>query len=92
MQLKIPEVRGFDRDVLMLVVPDSPYCERVPIALGTLHIDVFIKLATWEGLEKIGHCWKRGTETTRIAMHPMQLANKVSLNHQIDNDVRLTKM
>ena len=39
MQLKVPEVKAFDRDVLMLVVPDSPYCEKVPIALGTLHIE-----------------------------------------------------
>ena len=37
MQLKIPEVRTFERDVLMLVVPDSPYCETVPVAHGTLH-------------------------------------------------------
>ena len=36
MLLKIPEARAFDRDVLMLVVLDSPYCQRVPIALGTL--------------------------------------------------------
>ena len=55
----------------MLVVPDSPYCERVPIALGTLHIDMFIKLATQEELEKVGHCWKRGAVTTRIAMCQM---------------------
>ena len=37
----------------MLVVLDSPYFERVPVALGTLCIDMLIKLATWEELEKI---------------------------------------
>ena len=37
----------------MPVVPDSPYCERGPIALGTLHIDIFMKLATQEELEKL---------------------------------------
>ena len=36
MYLKFPEVRAFARDILMLVVPDSPYCERIPVALGTL--------------------------------------------------------
>ena len=77
-------------DVLMLVVPDSPYCERVPIALGTLHIDMLIKLATQEGLEKISH-WKRGAVTTRTAMCQMQLANKFSLIDQIDNDIKLIK-
>ena len=55
----------------MLGVLDSPYCERVPIALGTLHIDMLIKLATQEELEKIGPCWRRGAVTTRIAMHHM---------------------
>ena len=53
MQLKIPEVRAFDRNVLMLIVLDNPYCERVPVALGTLHIDMSIKLVTWEELEKL---------------------------------------
>ena len=52
MLLKIPVVRAFERDVLVLVVLDSPYFERVPIALGTLHIDMLIKLATQEGTKK----------------------------------------
>ena len=51
--LKILEVKAFDRDGLMLIVPDSPYSDRVPIAIGTLHIDVLIKIATQEELEKI---------------------------------------
>ena len=71
MQLKIPEGRGFDRDVLMLVVLDSPCCERVSVVIGTLPIDMLIKLATQEELDKIGHCWKRGVVTTNIAMHKM---------------------
>ena len=44
----------------MLVVPDSSYCNSVPIALGTIHIDMLIKLATQEELGKCSHCWKRG--------------------------------
>ena len=71
MQLKIPEVRAFDGDVLMLVVLDSPYCKRVPVVIGTLQIDMLIKLATWEELETIGHCWKGGAVTTMIAMCQM---------------------
>ena len=37
----------------MLIVPDSPYSDSVPIAICTLHIDVLIKIATQEELEKI---------------------------------------
>ena len=38
----------FDLDVLMLVVDDSPYGMRVPIQIGTLHIDMALDLATEE--------------------------------------------
>ena len=33
MGLKVPEVKAFDRHVLILVLPNSPYCERIPVAL-----------------------------------------------------------
>ena len=41
----------------MLLVPDSSYCNRVPIALDTIHIDMLIKLATQEELGKLSHGW-----------------------------------
>ena len=44
----------------MLVLPDSPYSDRVPIAKGMLHIDMLLNLATMEELEKLNNCWKRG--------------------------------
>ena len=52
MGLQIPEVKAFDRDVWMLVVPDSSYCNRVPMGFGTVYIDILIKLATQEELGK----------------------------------------
>ena len=50
-QLKIPEVRAFNHDVLLLIVPDSTHMQYTPITLGTLHIDMAIKLATKKELE-----------------------------------------
>ena len=44
--LKIPEIKAFDLDVLLLIVPDSAHTHITPITLGTLHIDMAIKLAT----------------------------------------------
>ena len=44
--LKIPEIKAFDFDVLLLIVPDSAHTQHTPIMLGTLHIDMVIKLAT----------------------------------------------
>ena len=49
-QLKIPEVRAFNHDVLLLIVPDSAHKQYTPITLGTLHIDMAIKLATKKSL------------------------------------------
>ena len=54
LNLDIPEVAKFKEDVLMLVVDDSPYGEKVPVAIGTLHIDMVLDLATREELDNIG--------------------------------------
>ena len=47
-RLNIPEFEAFDQDVLMLVINNSPYGARVPIQLGTLHLDMAMRLATDE--------------------------------------------
>ena len=39
-RLGLQELKGFQKDVLMLVINDSPYGKRVPVQLGTLHIDM----------------------------------------------------
>ena len=67
-RLQILGVKVFDRDVLMLVVPDSSCCNRVPITLGTIHLDMLIKLATQEELGKLSHCCKRGAVLTEAVM------------------------
>ena len=35
--LKIPEIKAFDIDVLLLIVPDSAHTQYTPITLATLH-------------------------------------------------------
>ena len=34
--LRVPEVKAFDTDVLLLIVPDSAHTTHTPITLGTL--------------------------------------------------------
>ena len=46
--LQIPEIKNFSEDVLMLVYPDSKYSQKVPVVLGTLHIDALLEVATEE--------------------------------------------
>ena len=39
-RLHLKGISGMDEDYLFLVVPDSNYSKRVPISIGTVHIDV----------------------------------------------------
>ena len=51
--LRIPEVKAFDQDALLLIIPDSTHTLYTPITLGTLHIDMAIKLATAKELKNL---------------------------------------
>ena len=56
--LRIPEIRAFNEDVLMLVTEDSPYAQRVPIQLGTLHINRAVVLASETEMINLSNKWK----------------------------------
>ena len=58
----------FDLDVLMLVVDDSPYGMRVPIQIGTLHIDMALNLATEEEKRMFNCQWKRAELAASLCM------------------------
>ena len=62
--LEIPEVKAFNQDVLLLIVPDSTHTRSTPITLGTLHIDMAIKLATEEELRNLNKQWQRSLVAT----------------------------
>ena len=66
--LKIPMIKKFDLDVLMLVIDDSPYGMRVPIQIGTLHIDMALDLATEEERRKLNRQWKRAEMAASLRM------------------------
>ena len=51
--LRVPEVKAFDTDVILLIAPDSAYTMHTPITLGTLHMDMAINLATKTELENL---------------------------------------
>ena len=56
--LRIPEVKAFDQDVLLLIIPDSAHTQYTPITLGTLHIDTAIRLATEKELKNLNEQWQ----------------------------------
>ena len=74
--LRVPEVKAFDTDVLLLIVPDSVHTMHTPITLGTLHIDMAIKLAMKTELENLNKQWNRSLRATKLAMKEAQLVNQ----------------
>ena len=58
--LEVPEIPEFKEYILMLVVKDSEYGNRVPLQLGTLHIDMVLGKASKEQLRKLGKPYERG--------------------------------
>ena len=66
--LRIPGVKAFDLDVLLLIVPDSTYTQYTPITLATLHIDMAIKLATEEELRNLNKQGQRSLVATKLTM------------------------
>ena len=42
--LRIPEIKAFDNDILLLIVPDGAHTHHTPITLETLQTDMAIKL------------------------------------------------
>ena len=90
-RLKIPNVRAFDLDVLMLVIPESQYAEKVPITLGTIHIDEIINVITDSELKNIDKSWQRGIISRKIAIRTAQLKENKSILAQVKGDVKLTR-
>ena len=57
-RLKIPGIQAMDKDSLFMVSNISPYANRVPIQLGTLHIREAIQLATKDEMNTLPPAWK----------------------------------
>ena len=75
---------------MFLVVSDHTYGKRVPLTIGTLHIDMIIERATKQELDKISIAWGRGQLFRQIQARYVQLANQDELN-KVQGTVKLTK-
>ena len=65
-QLGLPEVKGFQKDVLMVVIDD--YGKKVPVQLGTLHIDMILKAAEQNPTARLGDSWEQTKLATSLKM------------------------
>ena len=91
--LKIPEVKAFDQDVLLLIIPDSAHTQYTSITLGTLHIDMAIRLATEKELRNLNKQWQRSLVATKLTMKEVQIVNieEAQIVSKLDSDVKLIK-
>ena len=89
-QLQIPGIKDYDKDILVFIQKDSHYSEQVPVVLGTLHIKDVIQLATREELVKLRDAREMGTLGSFMSARIAQLENTPMIN-QVDHYVRLTQ-
>ena len=72
-QLQIPGIQGYDKDILVFIQKDSQYSEHVPVILGMLHIKDMIHSATKEELAKLGEACKMGMLGSFVSAQRAQL-------------------
>ena len=91
--LRILEIKAFDTDVLLLIVPYSLHTMHTPITLGTLHIDMAIKLATNRELENLSKQLKRSLIATKLTMKETQIVNQenAQIVSKIDNIAKIAR-
>ena len=77
----------------MMVYPNSKYSHRVPVIIGTLHIDEALDLATYDELPSLSREWKRGIVGCRIIAKQLSLKGSVSepMIHKIEGNIKLMK-
>ena len=91
--LKIPKIKAFDNDILLLIFPDSAHTHHIPITLGMLDIDMAIKLATKNELENLNKHWKRSLIATKFTMKEAELVSPedTQIVSKIDNILKIAK-
>ena len=89
-QLQIPGVKDYNKDILVFIKNDNHYSEQVLVILGTLHKKDVIQLATRGKLVKLGDAWEVGTLGSVVSARIAQLENTPMIN-QVDHYVRLTR-
>ena len=91
LRMRVPNVRAFDLDVLMLVIPECEYSRRVPITIGTIHIDKIINLITNEELKTASCQWQCGIISRKVVVKQMQLKENKDILDQVKGEVKLTQ-
>ena len=85
-------MKALNKDILVVIQNDSTYSSRVPITLGTLHIDMVIEKATSEELQHLGKEWKTGVLGTKIQARQAKLEGKIPpMINQVYHKIKLSQ-
>ena len=90
-RLQLPQIKKFDVDVLMLIIDDSEYGMRVPVQVGTLHIDMALDLATEVEMKGLSHRWERAKMATALRMNSMVVDDESFKLDEINGTVHTTQ-
>ena len=92
--LKIPEIKSFNEDMLMLVIKDSTYAQWVPIQLWTLHIVRVMDFNQWKEITQLSTKWKWSKIASLLIIKLVQVEDKLKKTFSLDQEdgmVKLTK-
>ena len=90
-RLTIPGIKQMDKDSLFMVTNDSPYTQRVPIQLGTLHIREAMQLVTEEEKQSLSSAWETASFAPQ-ALSKAGILNEPNFNlSQVNGKEKLTK-
>ena len=61
--------------MLLLIVPDTAHMQSTPMTLGTLHINMAIRMATKRELGNLNKQWQRSSVAMRLSMREMRVVD-----------------
>ena len=80
------------KDVCMMVIDDDEYGNKVPIQVGTLHIDEIIAKASPEEFTSLGKAWDRARISSYIGGKAVRIQEGTDFSlDQVKGDIKLTK-
>ena len=90
--LRVPGVKALDEDILGVIQNDSAYSAKVPVALGTLHIDMVVDQATPDKLANFGQEWQTGTVGQKVKAQQVALRGEGKpMINRIDHEIKLSR-
>ena len=91
-RLTIPSIKQMDKDSLFMVTSNSLYTQRVPIQLGTLHIQEALQLATDEERITLPPAWETASFSPQTLSKSSVLKEPDFDLNQVKGKVKLTKV